>query len=232
MLNKSRNSLTLTIVIPVYNEQRYIKACLDSIAAQAVMPDEVIVVDNNSTDHTAAIARSYPFVRIIKEPSQGVVFARNAGFNAVNSDLIGRIDGDSVLDKDWVVAVKNQYVDDGSQAFYAATAPSRFRNFGGRYTWYPLHRIFYFWTSKLLLNHHTLSGSNMFMTRNLWQKVRDDVCLRTDIHEDMDLSLHIHKFGAKVNFVKTIKNSMAGRKIAYKLRNYPHMWLKIKLIEH
>ena len=59
----AKNKLTLSIVIPVFNEQRYIKACLDSIAAQTVKPDEVIVVDNNSTDKTVQIAKKYKFDR-------------------------------------------------------------------------------------------------------------------------------------------------------------------------
>ena len=54
----AQKALTLSIVIPVFNEERYIKACLDSIAAQTVKLDEVIVVDNNSTDKTVLIAKN------------------------------------------------------------------------------------------------------------------------------------------------------------------------------
>jgi glycosyltransferase involved in cell wall biosynthesis len=69
MLNKT---LSLTIVIPVFNEQNHISACLEAIAAQTAMPDEVIVVDNNSTDKTVQIAKQFAFVKIIKEKRQGV----------------------------------------------------------------------------------------------------------------------------------------------------------------
>lgn len=50
--------LTLTLVIPVFNEEHQIKGCLDAVASQTVMPDEVIVVDNNCTDRTIEIAQN------------------------------------------------------------------------------------------------------------------------------------------------------------------------------
>ncbi len=93
--------LSLSLVIPAYNEERHLAACLDAVSRQAVMPSEVIVVDNNSTDRTAEIARSYPFVRVVQEPRQGIVFARNAGFDAARGDIIGRIDADTIIPSDW-----------------------------------------------------------------------------------------------------------------------------------
>src|ERR1035437_9021599 len=93
--------LTLAIVIPVYNEEFYLKACLNSIAKQTVAPDEVIVVDNNSTDKSVQIAKSYKFVKLLHEKRQHQVFAQATGFNAIKSDIIGRIDADSILPPDW-----------------------------------------------------------------------------------------------------------------------------------
>jgi glycosyltransferase involved in cell wall biosynthesis len=50
---------TITVVIPTYNEEDYIKPCLDAVFAQTVLPDEVIVVDNNSTDKTVEIVSKF-----------------------------------------------------------------------------------------------------------------------------------------------------------------------------
>ena len=61
----AKKALTLSIVIPVYNEQDQIKGCLDAIKNQTIAPQEVIVVDNNSNDNSIAIAKKYAFVRII-----------------------------------------------------------------------------------------------------------------------------------------------------------------------
>src|SRR6266446_10756886 len=99
-------SLTLTIVIPVFNEQDHLAACLRAIGVQTIRPDEVIVVDNNSTDDSAEIAQQFPFVRLVREKQQGVLFAKNKGFKSAKSDIIGRIDADTILPQRWVQHVK------------------------------------------------------------------------------------------------------------------------------
>ncbi|HEX7964030.1 MAG TPA: glycosyltransferase family A protein, partial [Candidatus Saccharimonadales bacterium] len=93
---------SVSIVIPAYNEERHLAACLEAIRAQSEPPLEVVVVDNNSTDRTAEIARRYPFVRVVHEERQGIVFARGAGFDAARGDIIARIDADIVLPAGWI----------------------------------------------------------------------------------------------------------------------------------
>jgi glycosyltransferase involved in cell wall biosynthesis len=228
----SNKPLSLSIVIPVFNEERYLNACLDSVACQSVKPDEVIVVDNNSTDKSAVVTKKYKFARLVKEPRQGIVYARDTGFDAAKSELIGRIDADCILDGDWVKNVKEHYKKAGLPELYVATGPSDFQNPGGRHTWYPFHRIFYFWASSLLLGHHTISGSNMFMTKKLWLHVRKKVCVRTDIHEDMDLAVHVRSINIPIVFSKDFKDSMLGRNVGHKLWTYLPMFLRIRLVKH
>jgi glycosyltransferase involved in cell wall biosynthesis len=96
------NRLRVSLVIPVYNEESHLRGCLDAIAAQTVQPLEVIVVDNNSNDGTAAIAAAYPFVTLITIARQGVVYARDAGFDAAKGEIIGRIDADTHIAPDWL----------------------------------------------------------------------------------------------------------------------------------
>ena len=106
--------LTLSLVIPVFNEENQIESCLKSIENQTVMPDEVIVVDNNCTDRTIEIVEKFKFVKVIKESRQGRGYARTAGFNEAKSDIIGRIDADSRLSNNWVEHVKNKFEEDDS----------------------------------------------------------------------------------------------------------------------
>ena len=71
--------MRLSVVIPAFNEELVLRRCLDSLAVQQTSyPYEVIVVDNNSSDATAAIAGSYPFVRVVHERRRGVAPARQA----------------------------------------------------------------------------------------------------------------------------------------------------------
>ena len=222
-----KNKLKLGIVIPVYNEQEYITACLESIARQTVMPDEVIVVDNNSTDRSAEIASSYPFVTLIKERRQGIVFARNAGFDAVISDLIGRIDADTKLGKHWVRTVKNAAL--FMEEKDAMTGPCSFYDASSPRVLFGFHRIIYFWTSAFAFGHTILYGSNMFLFRSNWLKIRDETCRNNSIHEDMDLSNHIVYNGGKILFNKLLPAAASSRRFR-NWRYYPTKWSRTWMI--
>ena len=108
--------LTLSLVIPDFNEENQIESCLKSIENQTVMPDEVIVVDNNCNDRTIEIVEKFKFVKVIKESRQGRGYARTTGFNEAKGDIIGRIDADSRLSNNWVEHVKNKFEEDDSLA--------------------------------------------------------------------------------------------------------------------
>lgn len=201
---KQQKALTLSIVIPVYNEQDHLKNCLDSISNQTDKPDEVIVIDNNSTDYSRAIAESYPFVRVIAEKKHGIAYARDRGFNSAQASLIGRIDADTILPSDWVAKVKHFYGDSGrgdsaltgGGYFYNIRAP----RFNG---W--LQSQLAFRVNRFITGFYILWGSNMVLPRSLWLAVKSDVCYRTDIHEDMDLAIHLHRLGYKVVYMENLR---------------------------
>jgi glycosyltransferase involved in cell wall biosynthesis len=124
-----QSKLRVSLVIPVYNEESYLALCLDAIAQQTVRPFEVIVVDNNSTDGTAAVARRYSFVTLLHEPRQGVAYARDCGFNASRGDIIGRTDGDTILARNWVERLQTVFAD---KAVDAASGLVDYRDIGWR----------------------------------------------------------------------------------------------------
>src|ERR1035441_7496265 len=105
----SEKPLSLSLVIPAYNEERYLDACLKSVQAQTIQPLEVLVVNNNSNDKTAQVASKYSFVKVLSEKEQGIVHARNKGFNSATGDIIGRIDADTVLPTTWIEQVISYY---------------------------------------------------------------------------------------------------------------------------
>ncbi len=95
--------MRLSVVVPAYNEGECIRRCLDSLAVQKTSyPFEVIVVDNNSTDGTSAIAARYPFVRVIEEPRQGVAPARQAGLEAATGEVVAQLDADTEAPCHWL----------------------------------------------------------------------------------------------------------------------------------
>lgn len=99
--------MTLSFVVPAYNEEHYLPDCLRSILREtAGRPDvEIIVVDNASTDQTAAVARSFPGVRVVAEPRKGLPHARQAGFLASRGTLVANVDADARLPAGWLAQV-------------------------------------------------------------------------------------------------------------------------------
>ena len=193
----SNKSLALSIIIPAYDEEDYIGACLDSIAAQTAKPLEVIIVDNNSTDKTVQIAKEHQFVKILHEKRQHQVFAQAAGFNAARGDILGRIDAASILPKDWVEKVTAAFVAD--QKLVAVT--------GGADPYdVPLKwlgsAIFhgYIYLAGLIGGQRMLWGSNCAVTKAGWRKIKNTVLMRPDIWEDYDMAFCLKRHG-KISYV-------------------------------
>lgn len=115
----------ISFIIPCYNEEEHIKACIRSIRKIVwYVPYEIIVVDNNCTDRTAEIAEEES-VRVIKEIRKGVVFARQAGYEAARGWLIANIDADSEITENWIwEALSSLSKDD----VVAVTGPLRYKD--------------------------------------------------------------------------------------------------------
>jgi glycosyltransferase involved in cell wall biosynthesis len=92
----------ISFIIPCYNEEAHIKDCIRAIRKHVwYVPYEIIVVDNNCTDKTAEIAE-LEGAFVIKESRKGVVFARQAGYEAATGRLIANIDADSKITEGWI----------------------------------------------------------------------------------------------------------------------------------
>jgi glycosyltransferase involved in cell wall biosynthesis len=85
----------ISVVIPAYNAGAYLRTTLESVLAQSALPGEIIVVDDGSTDDTAAIARSFG-ARVIVIPNGGPSHARNVGTWAAVGEWIAYLDADDI----------------------------------------------------------------------------------------------------------------------------------------
>lgn len=99
--------MTLSVICPIYNEERHIKAFLNSVLQQDYPKDdlEILLVDGKSTDRTrniiSAYSDKYPFIRLIDNPQQTVPFAMNYGIRNANGDIIIRLDAHAVYPVDY-----------------------------------------------------------------------------------------------------------------------------------
>jgi len=90
-------SSPVSVVIPCFNQGRYLGEALDSVQAQSVPAAEVLVVDDGSTDDTAEVAARYSGVRYVRQPNRGLAHARNRGFRVTASDFVVFLDADDRL---------------------------------------------------------------------------------------------------------------------------------------
>lgn len=86
----------VSVIIPVYNREKFLAAAIDSVFAQTYRPIQVIIVDDGSTDRSGAIARSYAEVEYIYQENQGVSVARNTGVDAAQGEFIAFLDSDDL----------------------------------------------------------------------------------------------------------------------------------------
>ena len=87
----------VSVIVPVYNRERFLRETLDSVFALEYEPLEVIVVDDGSTDGSAAIAQSFPEVRHLRQENSGPGAARNTGIEASHGEFVAFVDSDDVV---------------------------------------------------------------------------------------------------------------------------------------
>lgn len=85
---------SVSVVIPTYNREGRLPSAIRSVLEQTAPPDEIIVVDDGSTDGSPALVRSFPEVRYLRQENQGVSAARNHGIRAAKHDWIALLDSD------------------------------------------------------------------------------------------------------------------------------------------
>jgi glycosyltransferase involved in cell wall biosynthesis len=97
--------MTISVVIPAYNEEKYLPRTLESLKKLDRKPDEIIVVDGGSTDATANVARQNG-ATVIVVPHRGIGFARDKGLEKAKGDIIAFTDADTVVPHDWLTKIE------------------------------------------------------------------------------------------------------------------------------
>lgn len=219
---------TVSIVIPAYNEEASIRACLLAAILQTSPASEIVVVDNRSTDSTGEIVRALqleypdsPLIYFRQDEEQGLVPTRNFGLNRAQGEVLGRIDADSVIEPNWVEEVQKAFAD---ESVAAATGPVLYydmplRRFGLKAD-DRMRRVIL----KLTRDYHFLFGSNMAIRRSAWYTIRDQTCRDEgdELHEDIDLSVHLAQNDLAVAYVPTMVSGMSARRLEDSPRDYAY----------
>ena len=90
--------LSVSVIIPTYNRAAFIAAAINSVLDQTCPPDEIIVVDDGSTDDTSRVLSQFgPPVTVIRQQNARVSAARNTGLRAATSDAVIFLDSDDMM---------------------------------------------------------------------------------------------------------------------------------------
>lgn len=185
--------MKISVVIPVYNEEKYIQKCLDSLMKQEEKPDEIIIVDNNCTDKTISIVKKFKNITVIQEKKQGITPARNKGFNSAKYEIIARCDADVVLPPDWIKKIKYDF--NHNKKILGVTTAFVIFDFSFISQSLLPFKIYNFF-SQIILKTAVFLGPSMAITKEAWETIKDEVCLNDkEVHEDIDLTIHTSKHG-------------------------------------
>lgn len=207
-MQKKKPPLRVSIVIPVYNEASTIAHCLDAIAEQQVAPFEVIVVDNNSSDATVEIASSYSFVKVLSETRQGVIYARDTGFNYAHGDVIGRIDADTIVSPDWVATIQRIFT---AKSIDAVSGSATYHDISLAKAASTVDKAFRRYLARVLGRSVALQGANMAIRKRTWRAVRPELCCGGGMHEDLDLCIHANALGYNITYDESLVASLGFR---------------------
>ena len=207
--------LRVVVVIPCLDDAGFLAACLEALAHQTRRPDEVVVVDNGSTDASPDVARRAG-ATLAHERRRGIWPAAARGYDvaARSADVVARLDADSVPPADWVERVAGAFEADpaldvltGGARFYGGNP---FMHWAGEH-WYigGMYRVL-----TPVFGHAPIFGSNFAMRTSVWRRTRGRV-LRRDptVHDDLDLSIRLPA-GTRVRYDPTLTMPVSARPFA------------------
>ena len=210
--------MRLSFVVPAYNEEAYLPACLDSILAEihaAGIPAEIIVVNNASTDRTREVALNYSGVLLVDEPRKGLTFARQAGLNASTGELIANIDADSRLPEGWLTQVLTTFA--ARPAMLALSGPLVYYDLTPRQC--RLVRIFYatafltYAINRFVLRVGSMvQGGNFVVRRHALETIGGFNLAISFYGEDTDLARRLNAIG-EVRFTSHLKMLSSARRL-------------------
>ncbi|MBI2958619.1 MAG: glycosyltransferase [Chloroflexi bacterium] len=193
--HKNPENPYLSVVVPAYNEGQLLNRTLESLLGQSYKDFELIVVDNNSSDNTADVARSFGAI-VIREERQGVSHARQRGFMEARGQVIATTDADTVVPAGWLARIAHEFKKNDDLAA-----------FGGLYTLYsgPITaRLAIAYLSlpawkmdRFFCRGWSLPGANLAVRSSTFRKI-GGFNTRLKLCEDVDLSHRLKALGRVV----------------------------------
>lgn len=206
--HKNPDSPFISVVIPAYNEEKFLEKTLLSIANQNYDNFELIVVDNNSKDKTAKISKRFG-AKVVYEPRQGVVFARQSGFLEAKGEIIATTDADTILPKDWLSVIAKDFKNNEKLVIYGGLcnlySGSITAKFSAYYLLYP-----YKYLDRFLSGGWSMAGANFAVRKKAFLRA-GGFNTKIKSYEDIELSQRMKRHGeTKLN--PSLRVETSGRR--------------------
>lgn len=220
-----------SVVVPAYNASSTIAACLDALLAQSVPPDayEIVVVDDGSTDDTAAVASRYP-VRLLRQAHAGPASARNLGARSARGEYLLFTDADCAPVSDWIAEVVRPLEADPGVAAAKGAYRTRQTSLIARLAQAELEEK-YARLRRLGSIDFVDTYSAAFRRDAFWEAGGFDSAFRAASNEDTQLSFELVSRGWRLAFAEraVVHHRHAESLGRYLLRKYRHGYWRARV---
>jgi glycosyltransferase involved in cell wall biosynthesis len=213
--------MKVSLIVPAYNEEKYIGKLLRSIRCQTRLPDEIIICDNGSSDNTVKIIKQFQPkmpIKVVSETKKGIIPAVEKAWRSSTGDIILKTDADCLLPQDWVKNYLNHYRQDPNLVACGGGFSAADGNLVLRFLT-PLGCYFNHLFLHLSKGHTVLFGGNFSVKRktmveingyqnNTGQYLQDDVLISQKLYQsnsnykyffDLNNSTSVRRFNSLKN---------------------------------
>lgn len=223
-MTTSPKKLSISVVICAYNEEDWIIPTLASLLHQRRLPDEIIIVDNASTDNTAQRVQQFldshsnRIIKLVHEPKKGLHQARDTGWRASTGDIIVSTDADMVFPENWLAIIETTFA---NPDIHAITGAFRYTDALPIADWVTGMND----AQRAKAENTHLNGGNSAIRRHVLEEVDGYVGKPFDEFEDQFLSKKIHAAGYSILFLPELRLGHTFRRF-----NKDGLWGYIKYI--
>lgn len=186
--------MKISIIIPAYNEEKYIPRCMEGIKNQSYRNFEIIVVDNNSNDKTVLIAKKYTD-KVYIIPDVNIAGLRNHGAKKAEGEVLAFLDADCIPNTDWL---KNIYQYFSNHSRYLLGGPCIPPDDG---TW--VEKAWYFTSTKSEDKSNYVGSANLIIEKSFFDLLAGfDRNIETG--EDYDLCVRAIQSGIKIKYLEKL----------------------------
>lgn len=225
-----QNSPLISVVIPAYNEEKYIRDSLESLKKQTFTNFEIIVTNNNSSDKTAEIARKFG-AEVVLEKEQGYVFALNTGLKSARGEIIAVTDADTIVPSHWLASITRAFED---PQVAAVTGPLKHKTKSVVIDEVAFFLYCLFLRINFLVGKPHMSGPSMAIRKSVFEKI-GGLNIKYQISADVELGLQARKYG-KVLLIQDLtvlasprrwKNGIINEFLRYTQAYFAAVWFGI-----